>query len=260
VAGRSLDWYDYGARFYEPEIGRFLVADPLGLKFSWQSPYVYANNNPIKLTDYNGESGQVPDSPITTAFNQNTLTKFNQVEKLQRQLVVKILTTQGIALNDKKIATAGKMLEITGYFKNVTVMDFTDNKKTEPKLFAAQIKLKIPGEMLDNDNVKKLLEKVTGDMEKDGVKKILEIGFGIVINAKAANFIEFMFDPVESGKSSLTDQQESAENWEKQEVMNAVINYYLNLYNEQNKKKKDEKKKDEKKKDEKKKDEKKKDE
>ena len=50
----GLAWHDYGARNYEPNLGRFAVIDPMTDFVSYQSPYVTANNNPVQNIDYYG--------------------------------------------------------------------------------------------------------------------------------------------------------------------------------------------------------------
>lgn len=49
--------YDFGARIYDPRLGRFLSIDPLTKNYPFFSGYLFARNCPIKLLDISGQYG-----------------------------------------------------------------------------------------------------------------------------------------------------------------------------------------------------------
>ncbi len=53
----DLNWYDYGFRNYDPQIGRFTQLDPLTDDYPTMTPYQYASCDPILNIDIDGLEG-----------------------------------------------------------------------------------------------------------------------------------------------------------------------------------------------------------
>jgi RHS repeat-associated protein len=71
--------YDLRNRFYSPDTGRFLQADPIGFKGDATNLYRYCGNNPIMRSDPEGTEVKPPIGPIehVILFN-NAISRLNQ--------------------------------------------------------------------------------------------------------------------------------------------------------------------------------------
>lgn len=94
----NLDWYDYGARFYDSALGRFTGIDPIAQKFAHLSPYNYASNNPILNIDLWGLQGV----KYYDAENDRIIVEKNVVVLTQKQRSVPV------GASDKQVARIGR--------------------------------------------------------------------------------------------------------------------------------------------------------
>jgi RHS repeat-associated protein len=51
----GLQAMNYGARFYDPRLGRWWQRDPLAEKYWWHSPYLYSGDSPVLQKDVDGQ-------------------------------------------------------------------------------------------------------------------------------------------------------------------------------------------------------------
>ncbi len=69
----DLNWYDYGFRNYDPQIGRFTQLDPLTDSYPELTPYQYASNDPIANIDIDGLEGGSAVSAFSYSYNTSKI-------------------------------------------------------------------------------------------------------------------------------------------------------------------------------------------
>jgi RHS repeat-associated protein len=105
----GLGWYDYGARMYNPAIGRFNSVDRFAEKYQSTTPYHYTLNNPILFIDVNGDS--------ITVRRQTEVIDGKKIKVFTVNVTAKVINNSSQNFSDQNMNTLAK--EIEGGIKTV---------------------------------------------------------------------------------------------------------------------------------------------
>ena len=88
----------FGSRYYSSDLSIWLSVDPQASKYPSLSPYVYCANNPVKLTDPNGEEIVLETIYKKDANGNNT----SEIERYNIKITGKIVNNSGVNVDMEK--------------------------------------------------------------------------------------------------------------------------------------------------------------
>jgi RHS repeat-associated protein len=165
----GLGMNDFGARMYDPTIGRWNAVDLMAAKYSFQNPYNYVSNNPINMIDPDGKDNilyLVTLPGVDNEVKKNLANRVNDMVKNSKVNVQIHMVNNSekfdISKIDKTDAVAvigGTKTEATDYIrKNFAgkghVSDGFINGKDEARSLSSWLTTPLNPEITDGGDVK----------------------------------------------------------------------------------------------------------
>lgn len=224
IKGR-FECYDFGARTYDARVGVFMSIDPYTAKYNWQSPYVFARNNPISYIDLFGYGAEnlAVDPPVKTNILIIIPATAEEVKNVQVG-----------AHGDWFVIVANDMVDAYKQFHTYTGTQYVDNividthgTITPGNLLVANQNAPTGAEMIDAESVAEFRKKRAEEIK--GGKSMAEADGG---NEQIDGLIMLSLG-IKSGGNLIVNSCRSGGEVEGQELLGElgkITNYRVNLY------------------------------
>ncbi len=158
--GSGLEEYDFGARFYDPQIGRWHILDPLADKGLSYSPYCYTLNNPLNLID---PDGMMEIDPGASKEDRKAL---RTILKAAHDNVA------GLSTNSKELKA---LLTLSGFQNKEQLLNFLTESSDGPTLTVSRLAFG-NGDGTAFQNEAKTKEGAFGETASDNSKITIDRG------------------------------------------------------------------------------------
>jgi RHS repeat-associated protein len=207
VAGKKLDWYDYGHRFFDPVLGRFFSIDPFADGFEMVSPYQYAFNNPIRWIDLDGLEGVNPGTSDPALGFLEAKRQMNGGRLSERDLAfameISSKQSKGTIMGFKYTGIILSFTTTAGIILGPSTLGLNIVNDALPNNEKAQNSINNPG------GIPGLITEGISGEDQTLLKKIGELILGISTSSNPVDILNVTVDAAEAGNELLKTKSNS---------------------------------------------------